>query len=222
MTTDSRTGLIASEIRFHKSQIRSHLRTELAELQGVPPGADERVRERALADMLAAADHVATHHAQALLGEPDAESTVWDTPPSSEVDRTRIAAEIAQALQEIRAGGTKALDLVGRTEPAATDEVALAHDIRAALVHLMNATAKGFRLSQRLVRLEHPEIAEEEARNQELDTPLRTLVRPDARALQTCPHCGASLGSDDRTYTGSYCEACRTLWEPSDPEAGQA
>lgn len=169
--------------------------------------------------MLAAADHVATHHAQALLGEPDVESTVWDLPPSSETEPTRLATEIAQALEEIRAGATHALDLVGRT---ATDEVALAHDLRAALVQLMNATARGFRLSQRLVRLEHPEIAEGEARNQELDTPLRTQVRPDARTLQTCPRCGASLGRDDRTHTGSYCEACRTLWEPSAPEAGQA
>jgi hypothetical protein len=42
--------------------------------------------------------------------------------------------------------------------------------------------------------------------------PKRELSHPDARALTACPFCGAALGQDDRTFTGSFCEACGTRW----------
>jgi hypothetical protein len=44
------------------------------------------------------------------------------------------------------------------------------------------------------------------------DTPLRELTHPQARSLTSCPWCHASLSADDRTFDGSYCEMCQTLW----------
>jgi len=61
-----------------------------------------------------------------------------------------------------------------------------------------------------------PDAAAAEARDQELATPLREISLEGARSLQTCPHCGAPLGRGDRTFTGSYCENCRTRYfEPA-------
>lgn len=63
-------------------------------------------------------------------------------------------------------------------------------------------------------RLANPSEAVQEDRDGELAEPLRELPHADARTLIVCPCCGAPLGSGDRTFEGSYCEACRTRFIP--------
>ncbi len=65
-------------------------------------------------------------------------------------------------------------------------------------------------LARALHRAADPEAAADEDRADELATPLRELVLADARTLENCPHCGARLTTEDRTFDGSYCENCRT------------
>jgi len=62
-----------------------------------------------------------------------------------------------------------------------------------------------------LQRVSDPESAKEEDYWQLIATPLREEIHPLANSLDSCPLCGASM-TDCRTFTGSYCESCRTQW----------
>ena len=75
------------------------------------------------------------------------------------------------------------------------------------------AVAEAHELAAALHRHLDPAAAGQEDRDLEIATPLRYRRHPRARELEACPHCAAPLEPGDRTFTGSYCENCRTRWD---------
>lgn len=117
--------------------------------------------------------------------------------------------EVAPAVGDVailRATGQAA---TGRALRALDDPL----DWPGALATLAEALETARALHHRL----DPFAAMQEEADHLVSVPQQIRPHPGARALDTCPSCDSPLGSGDRTWTGSYCEVCRTRWV--DPEA---
>jgi hypothetical protein len=145
--------------------------------------------------------------------------TYWDDPDEprgGEADET--AAALAAELAALRVALRKAEGITGRSawvgnvdgnrEAIERDlaELSLLADL------VIGAADRAHALAVHAHRLANPVEAADEARCQEISTPLHEREHADARSLDRCPSCGNALESDDRTFDGSFCEGCRTAW----------
>lgn len=185
----------------------------------------------------AAIEHNAEHHAQRVLelisalanqergGRPPGETLPRsprheeDAPASSlvEVVRAQLASELGVVLTALDEAQAVLIELEAKRGTEASVWLGIAKRLVEILQDIASpAVSRCLALAVALHHLSDPEAAAAEARDEELATPLREMSIEGARELQTCPHCGAPLGPGDRTFTGSFCENCRTKYvEPA-------
>jgi len=232
------------ELRFHVRSLLQDLDTTLASLNASlllsprEPAQMWQLRDT-VGDATVAIEHGIQHHLPRLLeliaatSENDEQEAIR---PASAPRETKIGDEdlpLFQPTQEaaVRRELETSLGLVLKILSEAQHRFSEVAEMRGnngrrlravalqAAAHLRVASVAAQRCLALAVALHHiadPDAAAAEARDQELATPLREISLEGARSLQTCPHCGAPLGRGDRTFTGSYCENCRTRYfEPA-------
>lgn len=233
----------ARELRFHLRSLQPDLAATAASLKAylpLPAGEPDAMWQLrgTLTSATAAIEHNAEHHAPrvlelmyALAGEehrerppgesvPRSQAGEGDDPFSSplvEVMRAQLTGELGVVMLALDEAQTLLVELMAKRG----SNVVVWRDLADRLVGMLRdvaspAVSRCLTLAVALHHIADPDAAAAEARDQELATPLREISLEGARSLQTCPHCGAPLGRGDRTFTGSYCENCRTRYfEPA-------
>jgi hypothetical protein len=233
------------ELRFHLRELHwdlTGLVARLRELLARPTddaAATRRLRQE-LGVVVAAIEHDAQHHAPRALELIRAFGALFPDPEVPRPDNSapdergdgrdpdlasEATGQLASALQQVLRGLEEALATVDRAaamsgaKPGAVETIqgSLTDVVQVLGVQSAPAAMRALDLAVSLHRLLDPEAAAEEDRLEELETPLREIPHREARTLARCPRCGAPRSEGDRTFDGSFCEACRTRWyEPLD------
>ena len=213
---------IASDIR---STIRdlSELRNRVSTLASEPNGPWDRRILLAVDTIVATLEHDLEHHVPAILalaGREVSHRSEITIPPVASGAETLIridnlmkalghAEVLVQSLLEVfRADASAARSIEELHEHLAETTLPLAVAIQRDALALKYAV--------------EPAAALEDTIGSALETPLRTEFNPEAKRLARCPRCGGSLSDEDRTFSGSYCETCRTRWEESRDGAAES
>jgi hypothetical protein len=159
-------------------------------------------------------DDIRSHAQRALaLLDPGTLAEALATPMGAPVSAQDARAPFTQQIDNLAAALTGAAELVAAISDAESPLAAL-DDVRRIVAMLNDLAAPAVRTALTLAvafhRAADSSAAAEDDRANELAEPLRELPHVEARALTLCPHCGAHLGAGDRTFNGSYCEACRS------------
>lgn len=183
---------------FHLRALRSALATAIAATEACRSADPAALRARlASLESLVVVD--LGGHVRSVVDPRPASATASSPAPSddphqqlaAQLDTLATALAAAAALVAVPAPVLDALDVLIAQQAVPA--------VRAALT-----------LAVALHRAADPLAAAAADQADELATPLREVTIAAARALVVCPHCDAALGRDDRTFGGSYCEACRT------------
>lgn len=180
---------------FHARELAIELGAAAASLGEVRWDADADAAERRwrIEEALAHIEHAMADHADPPVPNDAARRERTDVALAGALAAGRGAAERARAALAAIGTGVAGVDLV----PA-----------RDALRDALAAAVSAHHLVDPLAAMD--EDAEAEAA-----TPLTVGSRSDARELTVCPTCRSALGPDDRTFTGTFCEVCRTRWVAS-------
>lgn len=203
-------------IRFHNHQSAGHVRELVQALQTLYPAQDADAAARArstIEDKVVLAEHIRGLHLVELGAPP---MPPVDDPPARPRETpipTLLAAQAALLLaaqeqgQRIAALWSPEAFEAGLTlHGEALTTLATALDT---LIHTLSALSV---ITRALHHALDPLETLAEAKAEELATPLFEEVHPDAASLIRCPRCGAALDWQDRTFTGTYCEGCRSAW----------
>jgi hypothetical protein len=231
------------ELRFHLRSLQQDLAASIARLElclplpAMEPATAWRLRET-VATATAAIEHDARHHVQRALDLVSVVSGGADHAPlevepavmpslTAPVDPVSGATrdQLERALGDALAALARAQAII--VEIAATqgdDAATLRARVSIAAETLWRvawpAAQRCLALAQVLHHAADPAAASDEARADELATPLREVAIDAARSLSSCPRCGAPLAAEDRTFDGSYCESCRTRFFQLEPRTG--
>jgi len=216
----------SEEVRFHLREITADLALMVEALANTSETDSAARLEKIMNDLLVGLEHDLDHHGlqlRMLLLSPSswrleperAEEAGRRAPAADEqVEASRellqheysvLKSRISSAYQRIQAAAQAAdqqsPDLTAAIDGALTE-------LETALDTVGRATARAGLLAD----LEDPMAAARRAEEEAWANPVREAEHPAARSLTACPMCGAPLGSDDRTFTGSFCENCGTRW----------
>ena len=146
----------------------------------------------------------------------------WDseTPPPSEDRQTNEPSRLQISLKALASDLRLALEATNQVawsqgeQPRGLGQldIGLEHLVEVLGSQVWSQSQQLYTQAFQLHRAADPMEAVEEDYWQHLATPRRQEYHSLARSLDFCPHCGAELSSDDRTFNGSYCESCRTAW----------
>jgi hypothetical protein len=209
------------ELRFQLRSLRYALATSVAEVALCRlPSAFDAASLSLLRGRLASLDSLVNDdirsHAQralALLDPGTLAEALATSISMAPVSAQDARAPFTQQIDNLAAALTGAAELVAAISDAESPLAAL-DDVRRIVAILNDLAAPAVRTALTLAvafhRAADSSAAAEDDRANELAEPLRELPHVEARALTLCPHCGAHLGAGDRTFNGSYCEACRS------------
>lgn len=221
------------ELRFHLRSLQHDVAATIARLEtclpvpALEPAAMWRIRE-IVEDAAAAIEHDARLHAQRALELVSADPAGADRPsveiesavtpplmvaavPGADDTRVQLAKELGVALAALARAGTIIVEVAAtRGNETASLRPRLTATAETLQSIAWPATLRSLALARALHHAADPAAAAAEARADELATPLNEIALDGARALASCPRCGAPLTSDDRTFDGSYCENCRS------------
>lgn len=217
-------GPPSDEIRFHLREIEADLTIMAADLAAAAEMNSYRRLEKAINGVLAGLEHDVQEHGQklrALLHSPaiqprelcwaeESQQSSADTSPAQASQALQreyrvLVTTIATAHRYIQEAA-RALDQQDRGLAALTEKAITQ-------LEMARPTAEGAAKHTRLLAdLQNPTAAAWRAEQEVRSTPVREAEHAAARTLTMCPECGSSLGPDDRTFTGSFCENCGTRW----------
>jgi len=195
-------ALTPDELEFHMRALCNALAAAVATVDACRAAAVDDaagLRERLGSLEALVVDDLGGHVRSVVDASPPAAASP-PTPVPSDEPRTQLAQQLealATALADAAALVAAPAPMLDRLDMLVSQQAMPA--VRAALT-----------LAVALHRAADPMAAHDDDQADELATPLREVALEGARVLVACPHCGGALGRADRTFDGSYCEACRT------------
>jgi hypothetical protein len=203
-------------IRFHNHQSAGHLRQLVDRLLELQPAKDADAAARArftINHLQCSAEHVRELHLVELGSPPPtprpAAAAVSSASPITVLGESHTAL--------LRAAQDQGQEILALWSPEAFEagrrlDLKAMAALDAALDALLLTLDALLEVTRALHHALDPLDALAEAEAEELATPLFEEVHPDAASLTRCPRCGAALDWQDRTFTGTYCEGCRSAW----------
>lgn len=216
----------SDDIRFHLREITADLALMAGSLAKTRETDSAARLENIMNDLLVGLEHDLDHHGlqlRMLLPSPSSQRPMPERAgeagrqaPSADADVETSRKLLQQEYSELESRISSAYQRIQAAAEAANQRSPdLATLVEGALAELETALDIAGRAAARarlLADRENPVAAARRAEQEAWAVPVREVEHPAARTLTTCPSCGASLGSDDRTFTGSFCENCGTRW----------
>lgn len=215
------------EFAFHLREMRADLRAAATSLRSAADTAATGDSIVHLLDARSCVEHDLDHHLPALLallpaalpaGVPGgtgavslAEPPATGNAPERAISAVRRAEEELDAFEGEHAGFAAA--------PTATSVPAAVERLRAALDLALVAIDLWYDRADDAASRADPARVEARRADEALSTPECELPLAGARTLVACPRCGLSLTGGDRTFDGSFCEACGTRWVDPRPDS---